>query len=180
MRLNNFCIYGYEKDVGIKRTYVVRTYDIRPTACHLPHIIPPEQNKGISGLQDNRLEDVEECIFSPQFKAQHFVRCPEYSRYKKCVDISSKMMSECRQECGYVKGWVTTGALAIWYAVQHWGTIDICGFDCLQGDVELIRYGYYYMPDEFPKISGRNHFLDLEAGMVKRMADSGKINILRA
>jgi hypothetical protein len=179
MRLNNYCVYGFESDVGTKRTYQCRTYNIRPTSCKLPHVIPPEDNKGISGLQDNRLEDFEECVFSPQFKSQHLCKCPEYSRYRRCVDVSAEQMAECRNACRYEKGWVSTGALAIWYAVKRWGQIGVCGFDCLQGDVPTEFYGYYYMDEVFPNISGTNHFLELETAMVARLAEEGKVTVWR-
>lgn len=162
VRMNNFRIYGYENDVGTKRTIHFRAYNMRyPFAL----CIPPHDNKGCSMLLDDRFEDFDQAVLWPIARTS-LSRVPELARYKEWHEAPASVVSESRRICLPMTKNPTSGIMSIVYAMSLWEKIDVCGLDKIRNPDDSL-YGYYFCDELFNEsVFTRHDFINEHRGML--------------
>lgn len=171
MRLNNYCIRGFEKWVGTKRTIHFRRFNIRPARPILEHVIT-------DGLQDDHHDMFERAVILPMNRREHEPKCPELARYAKWDVIPWDDAKALRQTLGG-KLWPSTGAYAIDWAARTYGSVQIVGFDVLTRARQPSEFGHWYTGSRtHPTIQGRYHDFLGEATWLAALIDAGTVSVM--
>lgn len=172
IRLNNYCIRGFEPWVGSRRTIHFRRWNIRPARPILQHVVA-------DGLQDDRHDLFDRAVILPMNRRAHERKCPEVARYRQWEQVSWDDAKALRRAVGG-KLWPSTGACAIGWAVRTYGGVRIVGFDVLTRSPPPSEFGHWYTGRKtHPTIQGRYHDFIGEADWLAGLIDSGAVSVMR-
>ncbi|MFA5599034.1 MAG: glycosyltransferase family 29 protein [Phenylobacterium sp.] len=159
LRINNFVIDGFEKDIGTKTSIWARS-----------------DSPKVQKLDFSLFDQVLFCLPPNNYKNEIRMTRVKSLLTPNCQIISKVFVFALQKEMALPKKkWPSTGAIAIKWLLSKYKKISIIGFDCFAASKNPPRH-YYDSPNSSMKIIG--HHTVLEKAFINKYVRSKRIEVL--